>query len=131
MELSTASAQDRFIRRVADVSGENLMACYQCGKCSAGCPSADRMDHVPSRFIKLLQLGMTEEAKASNTPWICLTCFVCSVRCPKGIDIAGIMEAARVVQTRENVDYVDVRSLGSEDLPPIAVVSCFRKNTAS
>ena len=91
------------------------------------------MDNIPSQFMKLLQLGVEQEIITSNTPWICLTCFICSVRCPKGIDIAGIMEAARLVRARSNVDHFKVRTLDTveENLPPIAVVSCFRKHTAS
>jgi len=121
------------VKKVSEISGENLPACYQCGKCSSGCPSADRMDNIPSQFIKLIQLGMDEKVKKSNTPWVCLTCFICTVRCPKGIDITKIMEAARLLQSRDNVDRFEVRSLGAleEELPPIAVVSCFRKHTAS
>ena len=133
MQVSVKTVRSPFVKKVAEISGQNLAACYQCGKCSAGCPSADRMVHIPSQFIKLIQLGMEEEVRKSNTPWVCLTCFVCTVRCPKGIDIASIMEAARLVESRENVDRFEVRSWGAaleEKLPPIAVVSCFRKHTA-
>ena len=133
MEISAKNIGGDLIKKIAEISGQNISACYQCGKCSAGCPSADRMDNIPSQFMKLLQLGVEQEIRSSNTPWICLTCFVCSVRCPKGIDIAGIMEAARLVQARSNVDRFKVRTLDTveENLPPIAVVSCFRKHTAS
>ena len=78
---------------------------------------------------------MEEKVKKSNTPWICLTCFICTVRCPKGIDIAKIMEASRLIHSRKNVDHFEVRSLAEklleEELPPIAVVSCFRKHTST
>ena len=134
MEVSEKSVHSEFVEKLSEISGQNLMSCYQCGKCSSGCPSADRMDNIPSQFIKLIQLGMEEDVKSSNTPWVCLTCFICSVRCPKGIDIAKIMEAARLLKSRDNVDYFDVRTLDDkleENLPPIAVVSCFRKHTAS
>ncbi len=134
MEISTKTVHSNVVKKVSEISGENLSACYQCGKCSAGCPSADRMDNIPSQFIKLIQLGMEEKIRKSNTPWICLTCFICTVRCPKGIDIARIMEAARLLQLRDNVDRFEVRSLGTvleENLPPIAVVSCFRKHTST
>ena len=139
MEISAKTVSSDLVKKISELSGENLAKCYQCGKCSSGCPSADRMDNIPSQFIKLLQLGMDEKVKKSNTPWVCLTCFICSVRCPKGIDIARIMEAGRLLQSRDNVDRFKVRSLGEiledklreEKLPPIAVVSCFRKHTAS
>jgi heterodisulfide reductase subunit C len=132
MEISAKTIHSILVKKISEISGENLAACYQCGKCSSGCPSANRMDNIPSQFIKLIQLGMEEKVKKSNTPWICLTCFICTVRCPKGIDIARIMEAARLLQSRDNVDHFEVRSLGAleEGLPPIAVVSCFRKHTA-
>lgn len=122
------------LKKISEISGQNLSACYQCGKCSSGCPSADRMDNIPSQFIKLIQMGMEEQVRNSNTPWVCLTCFICTVRCPKGVDIAKIMEAARLLQSRNNVDRFKVRSLDTaleENLPPIAVVSCFRKHTSS
>ncbi|MFH1783791.1 MAG: 4Fe-4S dicluster domain-containing protein [bacterium] len=134
MEISTKSIHGELVKKMSDVSGENVSSCYQCGKCSAGCPSADRMDNIPSQFIKLIQLGMEEQVKASNTPWVCLTCFICTIRCPKGIDITRIMEAARLLKSRDNVDHFKVRSLDEaleEGLPPIAVVSCFRKHTSS
>lgn len=135
MEISAKSLKGAMVKKISEISGENLSACYQCGKCSSGCPSADRMDNIPSQFIKLIQLGMEQDVKGSNTPWVCLTCFICTVRCPKGIDIAKIMEAARLVQSRENVDRFEVRSLYEailgEKLPPIAIVSCFRKHTSS
>jgi heterodisulfide reductase subunit C len=135
MKLSSKKVKSDTVKKLSQISAQNIAACYQCGKCSAGCPSADRMDNIPSQFIKLIQLGMEEKVKDSNTPWVCLTCFICTVRCPKGIDIAGIMEAARLLQARDNLDYFKVRSLGEalleEDLPPIAVVSCFRKHTAT
>lgn len=134
MELSAKKVHGKLVKKVSEMSGQNIGACYQCGKCSAGCPSAERMDHIPSQFIKLIQLGMEEKIRKSNTPWVCLTCFICTVRCPKGIDIAGIMEAGRLLQSRDNVDHFEVRSLADaleENLPPIAVVSFFRKHTAT
>ena len=134
MEISAKSLRSEFVKKMSEISGENIASCYQCGKCSAGCPSAERMDNIPSQFIKLIQLGMEEKVRSSNTPWVCLTCFICTVRCPKGLDIAKIMEAARLLQSRDNVDHFEVRSLAKaleEKLPPIAVVSCFRKHTSS
>ncbi len=135
MEVSSKTVHSDLVKKISEISGQNIGSCFQCGKCSAGCPSAERMDNIPSQFIKLIQLGMEEKVKKSNTPWICLTCFICTVRCPKGIDIAKIMEASRLIHSRKNVDHFEVRSLAEklleEELPPIAVVSCFRKHTST
>jgi len=133
VKISAKNICSNWVRKLSELSGQNINACYQCGKCSAGCPSAERMDNIPSQFIKLIQLGMEEEARRSNTPWICFTCFICTIRCPKGIDIARVMEAGRLLESRNNLDHFKVRSLAAasgEKLPPIAVVSCFRKHTA-
>lgn len=135
MEVSAKKLNSKLVKNIYKISGQNIGSCYQCGKCSAGCPSADRMDNIPNQFIKLIQLGMEEKVEESNTPWICLTCYICTVRCPKGLDIARIMEASRLIHSRHNIDYFKVNDikkiLQEEDLPPIAVVSCFRKLTSS
>lgn len=69
--------------------------CYQCGKCSAGCPVAERMDLLPNQLLRLLQLGRIERAAASGAVWECLSCLTCTMRCPKGVDCAGLMDALR------------------------------------
>ncbi len=125
--------KNKFVQKVEELSGENLSACYQCGKCSAGCPSAPFMDILPNQVIRLIQLGMKKELMNSKTIWICASCFTCSVRCPKGVDLAKIMEALRQIQLRQNIDYGKPLNLSKEkigELPQIALVSNFRKFTA-
>lgn len=69
--------------------------CYQCGKCTAGCPVSTRMDLVPSELIRLVQLGRVEAALRSQAIWECVSCQTCSARCPKEVDCAGVMDALR------------------------------------
>jgi heterodisulfide reductase subunit C2 len=69
--------------------------CYQCGKCTAGCPVAAHMDLVPNRLMRLVQMGRIPEALASNAIWQCVACQTCSARCPKKVDCAGVMDALR------------------------------------
>lgn len=71
--------------------------CYQCGKCSGGCPVADYMDIMPRQVMRLVQLGLVEEALKSKAIWLCAGCSTCSVRCPKGVDIAHEMETLRIM----------------------------------
>jgi hypothetical protein len=43
------------------------------------------------------------------------------------------MEAIRLITLRDNIDYVRIREIPSEkiaSLPPIALISSFRKHTA-
>lgn len=69
--------------------------CYQCGKCSAGCPVGERMDVVPNRLIRLIQLGHMAKAAAAGAIWECVSCQTCTARCPQNVDCAAIMDALR------------------------------------
>ena len=114
-------------------TGINIFNCYQCGKCSAGCPSISEMDISPCEIIRLVQLGQEKEVLDSKTIWICASCFTCVTRCPKGVDLAKVMEALRQITLRKNVDYVSPLSIPKEVLsqvPQIALVSCLRKFSA-
>ena len=75
--------------------GEDVYRCYQCLKCSAGCPMTFAMDYPPSQIMRMIQLGQEEELLASKTIWVCLTCNTCSIRCPNDIDIALVIDSLR------------------------------------
>jgi heterodisulfide reductase subunit C len=75
--------------RTAGVS--RLEMCIQCGSCGGSCPSADSMDHTPRMLFAMIRAGMREEALKSNTPWMCVSCYHCVVRCPQEVHIADVM----------------------------------------
>jgi heterodisulfide reductase subunit C len=80
------------------LTGVNVRACYQCGKCTAGCPVAERMDIRPSVIMRMLQSGgavEVEELLRSNSIWFCLTCETCYSRCPMELDIPKVMDYLR------------------------------------
>jgi len=77
------------------LSEEKPCLCYQCGKCSAGCPVSEDMDLKPHQIMHLLAIGDKQRVLESNTPWICAGCFTCAVRCPNDIDIATVMDDIR------------------------------------
>jgi len=70
----------------------DLFACYQCGKCSNGCPVTFAMDYLPHQLIRMLQLGLTEEVLGSKTIWVCASCETCYTRCPNEIEISKLMD---------------------------------------
>jgi len=72
-----------------------VVDCYQCGKCTAGCPVAAHMDVSPNQVVRLAQLGEWEKALESRAIWECVGCQTCSTRCPKEVDCAGVMDALR------------------------------------
>ena len=69
-----------------------VSSCYQCKKCTAGCPLTSAMDLFPDRVIRLASLGQTDMLLGCRTIWVCASCVTCSTRCPNGIDIAGVMD---------------------------------------
>jgi heterodisulfide reductase subunit C len=76
-------------------TGQRVRACYQCKKCSAGCPVAFAMDILPHEVMKLVQYGQEQRLLKSSTIWLCASCETCSTRCPNEIDIARVMDGLR------------------------------------
>jgi heterodisulfide reductase subunit C len=80
---------------VDDHSGEKVSLCYQCRKCTNGCPLSFAMDLKPNQVMRMIQLGLKEELLRSKTIWICASCQTCTTRCPNDIDIAHVMDSLR------------------------------------
>ena len=80
--------------------GEKALLCYQCVKCSAGCPLASEMDYTPNQIMRAIQLGKADLVLNSKTIWVCAACETCSTRCPQDIDIAKIMDTLKVLAQR-------------------------------
>ncbi len=87
-------------QRIQDELGQNVYLCYQCIKCSSGCPMVEFFDWQPNQIMRALQLGQEDIALKSQTPWLCASCQTCTTRCPQGLDINGIMDFL----TREALD---------------------------
>ncbi len=68
-----------------------LDMCIQCGTCGGSCPSADDMDHTPRTLFAMIRAGMREQVLHSNTPWMCVSCYLCTVRCPQDVRITDVM----------------------------------------
>ena len=79
-------------QRVQDELGQNVYLCYQCVKCTSGCPVGDFFDWQPNQIMRAVQLGQEDIALAAQTPWLCAACQTCTTRCPQNLDINGIME---------------------------------------
>lgn len=95
MKLSAETMNLDFVKKVETLSGSSVRSCFQCGKCSAGCPMRSFMEHPPNRIVRLLQLGQYERVLAGRSIWYCASCETCSTRCPNKVDLAAIMDALR------------------------------------
>ncbi len=70
----------------------SVSPCYQCRKCSSGCPLTFAMDLLPDQVIRLALLGQEDQVLGCSTIWVCSSCETCTTRCPNDIDIAGVMD---------------------------------------
>jgi heterodisulfide reductase subunit C2 len=84
-----------FLREVEERSGQDLNACYQCSKCSAGCPLSSHMEYKPNSVIRLIQYGLREQVLKSHAVWLCVSCMNCGVRCPNEVDMSSVMDTLR------------------------------------
>ncbi len=91
-----------FLQEVNRRSGEQVQLCFQCFKCSLGCPVAFAMDYLPHQLMRLIQLEKREEVLNSHTIWLCAACETCTTRCPNGIDIAKVIDTLRQMAMEEN-----------------------------
>ncbi|MFH0809017.1 MAG: 4Fe-4S dicluster domain-containing protein [Pseudomonadota bacterium] len=131
LRLSAETLNNEFVKRIQQVAGQGVYACYQCGKCTAGCPMAAEMDLTPNQVMRYAQFGLGEKLRGCRTVWLCASCFTCSARCPKGVKIAEVMEAIRVVLIRNERGGPGPQAvkINEDGLPPIAIISALRKLT--
>ncbi len=81
---------------------ENVFLCYQCVKCSSGCPLVEHMDIMPNQVMRAIQLD-DESVLESKTVWLCASCQTCTTRCPQELDIATIMDTLRIEAKKRNL----------------------------
>lgn len=89
---------DTLLARAKEETGHNYLECYQCGKCTAGCPLRNEMDIPVSEVVRLVQCrdaANEERALRSQAIWICLSCEQCSARCPQEVHPADLMDFMR------------------------------------
>lgn len=118
------------VQRNSDV---NVLKCMRCGKCSGTCPNYDVMEYHPHQFVNMVENNQVELLMKSESLYMCLTCFACVERCPRGVEPGKLVEAIRLeaVRQKENnhlkPDQI-VEKL-TDDMPQQAIVTAFRKYT--
>ena len=91
-------------RLIQERSGENVYSCYQCIRCSSGCPLSEHFDLTPSQVMRYLQLGKEDAVLESRTVWLCSSCQACSTRCPQGIDLVRVMDELKAISRERGVE---------------------------
>jgi heterodisulfide reductase subunit C len=106
--MATITTQERaptFLEQIISATpGEcHLANCIQCGTCGGSCPSGADMDHTPRSLFALAAAGMKDEVLKSNTPWYCVSCYYCTVRCPRDIHVTDVMYSIKRIAVKEGV----------------------------
>jgi len=99
--LTTAN---NLAQEVMKRSGQNLMACYQCRRCAAGCPVAEETGYMtPDRLIRMIVTGDSEGVFNNKLVWQCVSCLTCGERCPNDIKTAKINDALKQMYRETHV----------------------------
>lgn len=102
---STLVVADEWVEKLR-ADGVDVRSCYQCGKCTGGCPMAFAMDYPPRTIIRMIQLGLIDTALRSRTIWLCASCETCATRCPRDVDVPKLMDLLRI-----EADYAGIAAL--------------------
>ncbi len=110
---SDASTPGGFLREVlaATPGNSRLDMCIQCGTCGGSCPSAADMDYTPRQIFAMIRADMRDKVLRSNTPWYCVSCYYCTVRCPQEVHITDVMYTLKSLAIRERL-YEDAAPPG-------------------
>ncbi len=103
--MTTAALEAKSVADlIRERCGTNVLLCYQCKKCTLGCPLSSEMDLLPNQIMRLLQLGRLEEVLRSRSIWLCTSCQTCTTRCPSGIDIARVTDTLKIIAQEQKID---------------------------
>lgn len=99
----TISPNNNLLKKIQQQIGVNANLCFQCSKCSAGCPMSYAMDYPPAQLIHAIRLGITDLVFHSKTMWMCSSCETCTTRCPQELDIAKVMDACKILAVEHKI----------------------------
>ena len=97
-----AKSAPSLAQEIEALTGIDPARCYQCGKCTAGCPMAEEMTLGPQQMIRLMQLDRRARLLGDESMWLCLTCETCTTRCPNEVDPARLIDGAREIALRND-----------------------------
>lgn len=104
MSTTVVKPDKEFTKKICEESGVDVSACYQCMKCSAGCPVSEIADSTPAHILRKVLLGMKDELMQGDFMWLCVGCETCKTRCPQDISTRAVVDALKKMAYDENVE---------------------------
>ena len=103
VKISPKTVKKDFMEKLQKLSGQNVQECFQCGTCTASCPSAPRSSYRIRKFVRRALLGLEEEALTDPDLWLCTTCYSCTDRCPRDIAPTDVIMAMRNLAAQRDI----------------------------
>ncbi len=109
MDMATPQAPARyandFLREVEErvEGGEWVKMCMQCGVCAGSCPLGPHWEHTPQKLFMMIRAGKRREVLASDSMWMCVSCYNCVVRCPRKLPITQIIHGLATYAHRQGL----------------------------
>jgi len=101
--LTGDPAEKHFLTQVIRESGQNLLECLQCGKCSGGCPVASKETGGPRKLVAEILSGMKIQAMSNPLWWYCVSCGTCMTRCPVEINMYAVATVLCEMAEKEDI----------------------------
>ena len=102
MTIDLDNVNHELVNRVIEEGGNDVVRCFQCGSCTADCPSAGIEPFNVRRIVRAAILGVDELSKDSEDIWSCTTCFLCMERCPQDAKPTEVIVALRRLYSKEH-----------------------------
>jgi heterodisulfide reductase subunit C len=99
----TSDTVPSFAQTIKQISGMDINVCYQCKRCTSGCPISYAMDYTPTQLIHAIRLGLKDLVLNSASIWLCASCETCTTRCPQEVDIVKVMDALRIMAVHARI----------------------------
>ncbi len=103
MSQKTLKPDDNLLEQIEAAGPFQTGACFQCRKCTNGCPVTFAMDLLPDEVIRMVILGQRETVLDCRTIWVCAACETCTTRCPNEVKIAELMDCLKEMAVHEGV----------------------------
>lgn len=101
MSWTLKGSSSSLAKEILEKSKKDVKTCYQCGKCTAGCPVAAFAEFGPRTIMHLVQLGERERVLRTGMIWLCAGCEACSTRCPRDVAPSQVIDALRQISLEE------------------------------
>ncbi|MCK9323299.1 MAG: CoB--CoM heterodisulfide reductase subunit C [Candidatus Methanomethylophilaceae archaeon] len=105
MNITEIKPNPEFEAEIVAAGGEDVKMCFQCGTCTASCPSGRRTSYRVRKLMRMAQLGLKDQIVNSEELWECSTCYTCVERCPRSVPIVDVVIALRNIAVAEGHIY--------------------------